>query len=96
MDSLQFRKKFIDLCEIYKYMNGMYKTPASSYFTKPARSLRGHSEKLQVQFSRTDVRKNFFSNRAIQLWNSLPESTVQATSIDAFKQKLRADLTELA
>ena len=51
MDLLQFRRNFIDLCEIYKYMNGMYKTPASSYFSKPARSLPGHSKKLQVQFS---------------------------------------------
>ena len=40
--------------------------------------------------------KKIFSNRAITLWNSLRERTVQATSIDAFKQKLRADLLELA
>ena len=88
-------EKFHRLSEIYKYMNNMYKTLARSYFSKPARSLRGHPKKLQVLLSRTDVRKNFFSNRAITLWNSLTERTVQATSIDAFKQKLRADLLEL-
>ena len=43
---------------------------------------------LQVQFSRTDMRRKKFSNRAI----TLPESTVRATSLDAFKQILRADL----
>ena len=41
MDSLQCRRNFIDLCEIYKYMNGMYKTPASSYFSKPVRAFEG-------------------------------------------------------
>ena len=83
------------LLEILWYMNNLYKTPAS-YFTKPAQSLRGHPMKLQVQFSRTDVRKYFFSNQAVGLWNSLPERTIQAKSLDAFKQNLSADLTELA
>ena len=62
MDSLQFRRNFTDLMEIYEYMNNMYKTPASCYFTKPAWSLGGHPMKLHVQFSRTDVWKHVSSN----------------------------------
>ena len=34
MDSLEFHRNFTGLVEIYKYMNGMYKTPESCYFTK--------------------------------------------------------------
>ena len=28
------------------------------YFKQPARELRGHSQKLMKQYSRTDIRKN--------------------------------------
>ena len=58
----------------------------SCYFTKPARGLRGHIMKIQVQFSRTEVRKKFFSNRAIALWNSLPDNTVQADILDVLSR----------
>ena len=77
-------------------MHNKYKTPASVYlevFTKkPARELRGHTQKLMKQFSRTEVRKNFFSNRVIDTWNTLRDITVQDQSMASMKQKLRADL----
>ena len=33
---------------------------------------RGHVSKLFVRQSRVDVRKYFFGNRVVKIWNSLP------------------------
>ena len=58
------------------------------FFTRNKSNLRGHSEKLQLKQSRTDIRKHFFENRVIQNWNKLPAKAVNAQSTDAFKQEV--------
>ncbi|MEN8123309.1 MAG: reverse transcriptase family protein [Bacteroidota bacterium] len=90
LPSLQVRRNMLDLCEVYKYLHGYYKIGAPTYFTFPNRQLRGHSYKLSKIFSRTDVRKYFFSNRVVDAWNALPEDVVTAPNLDAFKKKLRS------
>ena len=37
---------------------------------------------------RIEMRKHFFSQRVVSLWNSLPQSAVEAGSLDAFKREL--------
>jgi len=34
------------------------------------------------------LRKFFFSERVVELWNSLPPSVVQAETVDTFKNRL--------
>ena len=89
---LQDRRHFIDLCEVYKYLHNMYKTPPSTFFSVPQRMLRGHSYKLQKQYARTDVRKHFFSHRVVDAWNALPEEVVSAPTLTSFKNRLRSQL----
>ena len=91
LDSLECRRQYFDLVETYKYLNGMVKTPSDTFFKQPNRHLRGHSLKLAKDFSRTDVRKYFFSNRVIDHWNNLSQKTVQAPTLTSFKRAVRAD-----
>jgi len=49
---------------------------------------RGHNFRLFKERSHLDLRKNFFSQRVINTWNSLPQSVVDAVSINSFKNKL--------
>ena len=35
-----------------------------------------------------DLRRYFFTNRAFNIWNSLPESVVDACTVNAFKNRL--------
>ena len=52
------------------------------------KGLRGHSKKIcKVRFN-TDVRKYFFSNRVIDKWNNLDQDTVDAPSLNSFKNRL--------
>ena len=48
---------------------------------------RGHSNKLVKQHSRVNARANFFANRVINVWNSLPE-IVSAPTLHAFRGRL--------
>ena len=59
-------------------------------FFRPAvtNHLRGHNKRLFVQRNRLLVRSNFFSQRVVSEWNSLPQSVVDANSINIFKNRL--------
>ena len=84
------RRQEQDMCEVYKFMHGLYKTSYDNYFQKPFRTHRGHSLKLFKPQCKTNVRQNFFSQRMIDMWNSLPEEVVSAPSLDSFKNNLRS------
>ena len=45
--------------------------------------------KLNFNYSRTECRRYFFSNRCIDVWNNkLPENEVRHTSLDSFKKAI--------
>ena len=60
-----------------------------TFFTT-ARSghLRGNSLKLFKGMARLEVRKHFFSKRAIEAWNKLPDEVVKAKPVSQFKIRL--------
>ena len=48
----------------------------------------GHSLRIRGKPFRTEMRKHFFSQRVVSLWNSLPRRVVEAGSLDTFKREL--------
>ena len=95
LPSLEHRRLRGDMIETYKYLNGLYDTEQPKFVIASAleteqqhRHLRGHSKKLHKPFYRRKIRTNFFSNRIITTWNSLPESVISAPSTNAFKNRL--------
>ena len=49
---------------------------------------RGNSRRLVKNFSRYDVRKYSFTQRIVNIWNSLPEHVVNSSSVNSFKNNL--------
>ena len=63
-----------DMCEVYKYVNGLYKSNPISL---------SHG-------SWTRFRQKFFSYRVVNDWNRLPEDLFSEPSLPCFKRMLRS------
>ena len=78
------------MIETYKLLTGKYDPHGSialprnvtgEYFT------RGNSNKLLLKRCRYELRTNFFSNRIVNMWNSLPDYVVMSDTINTFKNR---------
>jgi len=49
---------------------------------------RGNYYRLVPQRCRYDLRKYYFTNRVVPVWNSLPNEVVMADNINIFKNRL--------
>ncbi|KFZ59870.1 hypothetical protein N321_01616, partial [Antrostomus carolinensis] len=51
--------------------------------------------KLREGRFRSDIRRNFFTQRVMRHWNRLPREAVDAPSLEAFKARLNRALGSL-
>lgn len=87
LPSLVYRRLRGDLIEIYKYTHDCYDTK-SLFEIQEDNITRGNDLKIKKQRCRRDVRKRFFSLRITDIWNKLPNSIVNASSLCLFKIKI--------
>jgi hypothetical protein len=90
LTTLLQRRKRGDMIEVYKLLTGKERVNNGQFFqlAPSEHELRGHSLKLFAKRSHLEIRKNFFSNRVVRDWNALPQSVVDATTVNAFKNRL--------
>ena len=49
---------------------------------------RGHNLRLHKFGARYDLRKYYFTNRVVNIWNSLPIYVISAETVNCFKGRL--------
>ena len=91
LTSLADRRTRFDMVETYKIIHGKSKVDRSTWFSfaseHSSRNTRLTADPLNitVKRSRLELRKNFYSNRVTEKWNSLPAELKNAKSISQFK-----------
>ena len=92
LDSLELRRLKADLIETYKIVYGIEDIRFDDFFRfAPHSGTRSNGLKLAVTLCKTDIRKHFFSNRVVSLWNAMPSYVVTAYSLSHFKRLLNTD-----
>ena len=91
LPSLEFRRHFGDMVQIYKHLNFYDKDTIVGKFVRRVRPYRRHDYELMPNFASDGFRgaqtKSFYY-RCIPAWNRLPRDVVNAKSIKAFKERL--------
>jgi ribonuclease P/MRP protein subunit RPP40 len=88
LPSLQYRRQRGDMINTYKFCQGDFKVDTPWLLREDQTRTRGHPYKLKKKYARLEIRKNTFSHRIVDNWNSLPETVVCAPSVNAFKSRL--------
>jgi len=74
-----------DLIETYKILTGMDRLGAGRMFSLVEESRgRGHNLRTRGRLFRIEMRKEFFTDRVMKLWNSLSQETVDQ-SLNVFQ-----------
>ncbi len=96
LDPLELRRIRIDLIWCYKILNKLVDIPKSDLFIiSPKVTARGHSKKLYVKPSKSNIIQQSFSFRVPKVWNSLPElihnqPLICAENLNLFKNRLKS------
>ena len=88
LPSLRYRRLYIrgDLIYTYKLTHNLLDVDPVSLFTfQSSSTTRGHCYKIYKPRATSLQRRQFFSLRVINGWNSLQEDIVNTDSIDLFK-----------
>jgi len=76
------------MIEVYKLLTNKYDDDTVRLDVNTDTRTRAHTKKLVVKRCHYDVRKYSFCNRVVNIWNSLPNSVITATSVNSFKNRL--------
>jgi len=77
------------MTEVFKITHNIYDTTVLPDLPFNERgNIRGSNYKLQNHSFHYDLRKHFFSACIVNIWNSLPNSVVDACTVNAFKARL--------
>ena len=96
LPSLEYRRVRGDLIETYKIKTGLYDPiTTSTLFDLPYnKNTRNNSSKIFKKRAKQKPYQKFFTNRIVNLWNSLPKFVVQAKNLNDFKNKIDSHLNE--
>jgi hypothetical protein len=97
MPTLSERREEFDMVQTFKIVSGIDRVEESHWFERAGGLTNGGARtrqqaealNLRLKFGRTEVRKNFFSERVVPRWNRLPSELRQVSSVESFKKGLR-------
>lgn len=78
------------MIETFKIITGIYDNEVTEgiFDLDPNTRTRGHSKKIKKKFCKINLRKFSFTNRIVDLWNTLPQSVIDAKDVRQFEIRL--------
>ena len=87
---MELRRLYIDLVMCYKIVFSLVDVKFDDFFKlSTIATTRGHPFKLFKEYSDINARKSFFSQRIINVWNSLPSDIVDFSTLRSFKRTVK-------
>ena len=88
--TLQERRKRAKVIMLYRIVHHLVAIPSDTYLLPRGVSstTRGHDTRFLLPYSRTQSHQQSFFPSAIRLWNDLPSSAVNASTVEGFKDSL--------
>ena len=99
--TLENRRVYLDLMEVYKMIYGISKINRAEIFElvsdQDRRPTRGSEcpNNIIIKRCSLDIRKNFFSTRVVRSWNELPTDLKMCKNMNMFKANLKNHLRSL-
>ncbi len=85
LPSLVYRRHRGDMIQVFKYLNNIWDIDDKMIIPSTENRTRGHAQKIHKERWDTSIRGHFFSNRIVNLWNSLPDSIIKSKDVTTFK-----------
>ena len=84
LPTLRFRRLRGDMIETFNILKGINdrKVIEDLFELNQESKSRGHTLKIKKQRSRLNVRKHFFTNRIVDMWNNLTEEIISAKNLN--------------
>ena len=93
-ESLQQHRQESKAVMMYRIVNSLVDIPPEQHMHPQGTAVtRGHQSRFMVPYSRKDTHRTTFFPSAIRLWSQLPESLVNASSLDVFKTGIAVALS---
>ena len=102
LPSLEDRRRRGDMLQTFKIVNQLDNVDTATYFqmeanhhnhaTRQAANIEGNN--LAKPNARLELRKNFFTHRVVNGWNSLSQTVKAATTLNQFKNEYYHALTQ--
>jgi hypothetical protein len=100
LTTLEERRHQADMVQTFKILRGIDNVKSETWFQKvdtTGRLTRSAADplNLKTQAARLEIRRNFFSNRAVDGWNLVPSELKNARTVQYFKRAYRRHRAEL-
>jgi len=89
LDSIETRWCYFDLIDMFKIINNLNSLDFSHFFMSSIhKPTKGHDLKVFKPFARLIIRKYFFSNCVVTLWNELSADVVHSVLVSSFQMSI--------
>jgi len=87
--SLEYRHLYSDLVLCFQQLSNSFNSQLANVLIKSTDNrTRGHDFKVIKQTCSVDATKYYFTNRVVNVWNSLPSHIVSSPTLSTFKSRL--------